>query len=178
MITANTLRRFAAAAIAAGAIVTTSAASATGDFRGFDRSGATPAKTTPANTNPGSGIPGFKNPLAPKTTPATRQAVDPRRVFVGTWKVALKNGKYIAVKFAANGRFYLVHSDRRQVIEVGFWKVQNKRLMMLPVGECLRKNMKRCRKFDRRKRVQVAFRIVNRNRVEAPAGTFIRRRAA
>ena len=165
----TTLRRIAAAAIAAGALTTATAASATGDFRGFDR-----PHTSPANTNPGSGIPGFQNPLAPKTNPA----VDPRRVWVGVWKVALKNGKHIAVKFDGKGRFFLIHSDRRHIIEVGFWKVQNGRLVMLPVGECLRTNMKRCRKFDQRKTVQVTFRIVNRDRIDAPAGSFIRSRSA
>jgi hypothetical protein len=169
----TTLRRFAATAFAAAAITTATAASATGDFRGFDRPHNNPG-STPANTNPGSAIPGFKNPLAPKTNPA----VDPRRVWVGVWKIALKNGKHIAVKFDAKGRFFLIHSDRRHVIEVGFWKVRNGRLVMLPVGECLRKNMKRCRKFDQRKTVQVTFRIVNHDRIDAPAGSFIRRRSA
>ena len=172
----TTLRRFAAAAIAAGAIATASAASATGDFRGFDRPssspGTKPVHTTPGNTKPG--LPGFQNPLAPKTDPA----VDPRRVWVGTWQVALRNGKRIAVKFDAKGRFFLIHSDRKHIIEVGFWKVQNGRLVMKPVGECLRKNMKRCRKFDQSKNILVSFRIVNRNRIQAPAGTFIRRRSA
>jgi hypothetical protein len=177
MIKTFSLRRLAATAVAAGAIVTASAAantaSAESDFRGFDRPATTPAKTTPASTTPNSGIPGFQNPLAPKTA----QAPVARKVFVGTWKVLLKNGKYIAVKFAGNGRFFLIHSDRKKVIEVGFWKVKNNRLVMLPVGACLRTNMKKCRKFEHRKHVRVAFRIVNRNRVEAPSGTFIRRRA-
>ncbi len=171
MIRTFTLRRLAAAAVTIGAIATAAAAQAEGDFRGFDRPATKPAKTTPANTNPGSGIPGFQNPLAPKTTTAPSA----RRLFVGTWKVLLKNGKSIAVRFTAKGRFFLIHSDRRQVIEVGFWKVQNKRLVMLPVGECQRTNMKKCRKFEQRKHVRVAFRIVNRNRIDAPAGTFIRR---
>ena len=175
MITTN-LRRMAAAALAAGAIltviVTATAAQAEGDFQGFDRPANTqPARTTPASTTPNSGIPGFRNPLAPKTTAAPSA----RRLFVGTWKVLLKNGKTIAVRFTAKGRFFLIHSDRRQVIEVGFWKVQNKRLVMLPVGACQRTNMKKCRKFEQRKHVRVAFRIINRNRIDAPAGTFIRR---
>ena len=159
--------RIAAAAFAAGAIATATAAQAEGNFRGFDR----PAKTTPASTNPSSGIPGFQNPLAPKTTAAPSA----RQVFVGTWRVLLKSGKQISVKFTAKGHFYLIHSDRKKVIEVGHWKIQNNRLVMVPVGACLRTNMKRCKKFEQRKRVQVAFRVVNRNRIDAPSGTFIRR---
>lgn len=160
MIKISTLRRLGAIALVAGAAsLGASAASADGDFKGFDR----------VDPKPASGIPGFQNPI--KTAP---KRVDARQYFIGTWRVQLKNGARIAVKFTAKGHFFLIHSSNTKVVEVGHWKIIEGKLVLLPVGKCLRSDMKQCRKYDQRKTVQVTFRIVDKNRVEAPAGTFQR----
>lgn len=157
----STLRRIAATAIVAGVAAAASGAPTTAMAQMKLDDIIPSPKTKPANN----GLPGFEAPSRPTLTA--------KQVFVGTWRVQLRNGKRMAVKFMANGRFYLVNGNDTSRIEVGFWKVSQGKLVLLPVGVCDSK-LQNCKKFEQRKLVHVQFRIINRNRVIAPAGVFTR----
>lgn len=150
------ITRLAAAAIVGLSVaVTAGAAHAEGDLdRLFEK---------PASRD-NNGLPGFEQPR-----------LDPRRVFIGTWSVKLRKGGHIAVRFNPNGTYFLINNSQPNRIEVGRWSVRNgNRLVLVPAGTCARNNMKDCKRYSNRKPILVSFRIVNRNRVDAPAGVFTR----
>lgn len=171
MLSTATLSRFAVAAVVAGLSVSAAggAAYANNDLDNIFPS--TPKRTQkPA---PVYRVPSTRQPR--RVTPRAQSGVA-RRILVGTWTVRLHRGGFMAIRFLANGTYYLINSRRSNVIEIGRWGIRKggTRLVLLPAGVCLRRDRNNCRRYQNRKPVHVTFRIVNRNRVIAPAGVFTR----
>jgi hypothetical protein len=166
MFSLSSLRRIAAIALIAGsATATATAASANGisvdDLLKVGTRNAAPSYTNP-HTNP-------------RQTRRGSRRMTPGQFFSGDWSYRTARGTRLILRFKANRHLFIKSSRLRGVVQAGTWRFRGNRLVLTLIISCRSKQQGGCRRFARPRTVNLAIRIVHKDRILADGGYLIRK---
>lgn len=168
MFSISSLRRIAAIALIAGSATATATSANALSVDDLLKVGT--RNSAPSYTNPGT------NRRSTQAQPRRgSRRMTPGQFFSGDWSYRTARGTRLTLRFKANGHLFIKSSRLPGVVQAGTWKFRGKYLVLTLIISCRSKQQGGCQRFSRPRTVNLAIRIVHKDRILADGGYLTRR---